>query len=125
MKLGDECYDKTHYQEAIQYYTTALKNYAQYPKKPSLLLAQIYNNMGMSYLALKIYQQTDFCYKEALSLRQQALAIATSRHNEAHCKSIRISVRKVSPPSLHWASICVAMLVLHHLRVPFAIKSFQ
>ena len=87
------CYGAAPQQAAIQYYTSALQSYAQNPVKNALLLAQIYNNMGMSYLALKDYAQTSHCYDKALRIRQQALAIAISRHN-AHCKSISISVGK-------------------------------
>ena len=70
IELGDQCHDAAQYYQAIQYYEAALENYAQNSDKNRFTLSQIYHNLGMSYVALKLYDQAHFYYNESLKIRQ-------------------------------------------------------
>lgn len=88
IKQGDECYDQNDHRSAIIYYNKAMKQCCEKNKDKVLLLAQIFNNIGMSYLDLKVHHYTFFCYYKALMIRKLALEKAKSYYNPLICKAI-------------------------------------
>ena len=117
MQQGDQYHDNNQYFESIEIYKETLQKYMQNYKKKTLLLAQLYNNMGMSYLALKDYTQTEFCYYEALTIRQTLLKKAISLNNIP----LKKSISKMTGKSHHNLGI----LYLELKQPKKAIQSFE
>ena len=117
MQEGDQYHDNNQYFESIEIYKEALQKYMQNYTKKTLLLAQLYNNMGMSYLALRDYTQTEFCYNKALTIRQTLLDKAISSGNA----SLKKDISEVTGKSHHNLGI----LYLELKQPSEAILSFE
>ena len=117
IKQGDQYHDNSQYFQSITIYKEALQKYMQNHTKNPLLLAQLYNNMGMSYFALKDYTQTQFCYNKALTIRQTLLDKAISSGNA----SLKRSISKITGKSHHNLGI----LYLELKQLQKAIQSFE
>ena len=117
IKQGDQYHDNSQYFQSITIYKEALQKYMQNHTKNPLLLAQLYNNMGMSYLALKDYTQTLFYYDKALTIRQTLLDKAISSGNA----SLKKSISKITGKSRHNLGI----LYLELKQPQKAILSFE
>ena len=117
IKQGDQYHDNSQYFQAIKIYKEALQKYGQTNEKKERLRAQLYNNMGMSYLALKDYTQTEFCYHKALTIRQQICSMVKSFNN----KAIKHTISEAIGKSHH--NLGILYLTIH--RPQEAIQSFQ
>ncbi|MEM7174269.1 MAG: tetratricopeptide repeat protein, partial [Bacteroidota bacterium] len=90
IKQGDQYHDHHQYFQSIEIYKEVLQNYTQ----KTLLLAQLYNNMGMSYLALKDYRQTGLCYDKALTIREQIFSMVKSFNDKGMKQTISEAMGK-------------------------------
>lgn len=92
IKAGDKYHDNNDYPKAIECYKKATILFKTNINQNRLILAQIYNNLGMTLLELKEYDQTELLYKEARRIRKQLLqqnpndsfiseALGKSHHN--------------------------------------------
>lgn len=114
---GDKYYDQNDYDTAITYYQQAMQQYFRNNKNTVLILAQIFNNIGMCYLDMKAYQHTFIYYNKALVIRQLALKEAKISYNATICKVISEHVGK----SHH--NLGLFYLDIHNPKL--AIKAFK
>lgn len=94
IKKADDYQDQEEYLKAISHYEEALTFYREHCTETTLLLAQILNNIGMSYLDMEAYEKTYNCYNKALTIRKQLLSVAKKSYNNIVFKDISQTVGK-------------------------------